>query len=152
MKLNVSEIVIGIFEKCKTCLQNKKWYLILPSRHGHFHMILILLVKMVELTQQHANTIFHWMQTLPLPIVAKNSVLNVVEFLDPSYPSFLIILKCCQLYWKLLCFSLLLVTVCRSVFDQPFRRLLQLSCFYNGSSQWLFKVKITCKRVNFMKK
>ena len=35
------------------------------------------------------------------------------------------------------------------IFDQPFRRL--LSCFY-GFSQWLFKVKITCKRVNFIKK
>ena len=94
------------------------------------------------------------------PFVANSTITNCCKelclkcgrVLDPSYPSFLIILKCCQLYWKLLCFSLLLVTVCRSVFDQPFRRLLQLSCFYNGSSQWLFKVKITCKRVNFMKK
>ena len=33
-----------------------------------------------------------------------------------------------------------------SIFDQPFRRLLPLFCFY-GSSKWLFKVKITCKRV-----
>ena len=31
------------------------------------------------------------------------------------------------------------------------RWLLLVSCFY-GSNQWFFKVKITCKRVNFIKK
>ena len=43
----------------KTCLQNKKSYLMLPSRHGHFQPILILPVKMAELPQQHANTTVH---------------------------------------------------------------------------------------------
>ena len=33
----------------------------------------------------------------------------------------------------------------------PFRQLLPLSCFY-GSSQWLFKVKITFKRASFIQK
>ena len=31
------------------------------SRHGHFHPILILHVKMVELPQQHGNTTAHWL-------------------------------------------------------------------------------------------
>ena len=37
------------------------------------------------------------------------------------------------------------------VFDQPFTQLLPLSCFY-GSSQCLFKVKVSFKWVNFIKK
>ena len=45
----------------KTCLQNKKSYLMPPSRSDHFHPILILPVKMVELPQQHANTTVHWL-------------------------------------------------------------------------------------------
>ena len=45
----------------KTCLQNKKLYLMLPLRDGHFHPILILSVKMDELLQQHANTTVHWL-------------------------------------------------------------------------------------------
>ena len=57
----------------------------LPSRHGHFHPILILPVKMVELPQQHANTTAHWLWALPLLTVAKSSILNVVEFLDQSF-------------------------------------------------------------------
>ena len=87
MKQNVSETKgIWHFRKnVKTCLQHKKSYLMPPSRHDHFHPVLILPVKMVELPQQHANTIVHWLQTLPLPIVAKSSVLNVVQFLDPSF-------------------------------------------------------------------
>ena len=56
----------------------------LPSRHGHFNPILILPVKMVDLLQQHANTTVHWLLLLPLPIVAKSSILNVAEFQDPS--------------------------------------------------------------------
>lgn len=63
MKWNVSEKVIivmkviGIFKKnVKSCLQNKKLCLMPPLRHAHFHLILFLLVKMVELPQQHANT------------------------------------------------------------------------------------------------
>ena len=51
-------------------------------KHGHFHLILILPLKMVELLQQHANTTVHWLQALPLPIVVKNSILNLAEFLD----------------------------------------------------------------------
>ena len=36
---------------------------------------------MAELPQQHANITVHWLQALPLPIVAKTSILNMVEFL-----------------------------------------------------------------------
>ena len=45
----------------KTYLQNKKSYLMLPLRHTHFHLILILPVKVVVLPQQHANTTVHWL-------------------------------------------------------------------------------------------
>ena len=48
------------------------------------------------------------------------------------------------------CVFLLLFTVWWNIFDQVFRWLLPLSCFY-GSSQWLLKVKVTCKRLNFIK-
>ena len=61
MKQNVSETEIGVFEKNATCLQIKKSYLMPPSRHDHFHPILILPVKIVELPQQHANTTVHWL-------------------------------------------------------------------------------------------
>ena len=40
----------------KTCPQNKKMYLLLPLRHGHFNLILILNAKIVKLLQQYANT------------------------------------------------------------------------------------------------
>ena len=68
MKQNVSEIEGNwrFRKNVKTCLQSKKS------------------VKMVELLQPDANTTVHWLQTLPLPIVAKSSILNVAEFLDPS--------------------------------------------------------------------
>ena len=57
----VKQKVMGVFEKnVKTCLENKKVYLMPYSRHGHFHLILILPVNMVELPQQHAN-IVHWL-------------------------------------------------------------------------------------------
>ena len=51
MKQNVSETESNwrFRKNVKTCLQNKKLYLMPPSRHGHFHLILILPVKMVEL-------------------------------------------------------------------------------------------------------
>ena len=63
MKENVSEIESNwhFRKNAKTCLQNKKSYLMLPSKYGHSHPILILLVKMVELPQPHANTTFHWL-------------------------------------------------------------------------------------------
>ena len=63
MKENVSETESNRhFQKnVKTCLQNKKVYLMLPSRHGHFQPILILPLRMVELLQQHANTTIHWL-------------------------------------------------------------------------------------------
>ena len=51
----------------------------LPSRYGHFHLILILPVRMVELSQQHAYTTVHWLQALPLPIAEKGFILNVTE-------------------------------------------------------------------------
>ena len=63
MKLNVRETESNWrFQKnVKTCLQYKKSYLMLPSRHAHFNPILILPVKMVELPQQFANTTVHWL-------------------------------------------------------------------------------------------
>ena len=36
----------------------------------------------VRVSQQHANAIVHCLQAPPLPIVAKSSILNVVELLD----------------------------------------------------------------------
>ena len=128
-------------------------------RHGHFHPILILHVKIVKLLQQHASTTVHYQ-------VAKSSVLNEAEFWDPSMKTlpctktsqlscenqlFFLLFRNVAIFIESHCVFLLLFTVWWSIFDQPFRRLLPLSCFY-GSSQWLFKVKITCKRVNFIKK
>ena len=52
---------------------------------------------------------------------------------------------------KVIVFFCVTFTVWWSIFDQSFRQLLPLSLFY-GSSHWLFKIKITCKRVNFIKK
>ena len=46
----------------------------LHSWYGHFHPILILSVKMIELLQQHT--------ALLLPIVVKRSILNIAEFLQ----------------------------------------------------------------------
>ena len=67
MKQNVSETESNWrFRKIVKTFQNKKAYL------------------MVELPQQHANATVYWLQTLPLPVVAKSSILNVAEFLDPS--------------------------------------------------------------------
>ena len=53
MKQNVSETEsIQRFRKnVKICLENKKMYPIPLSRHGHFHAILNLPVKMTELLQ-----------------------------------------------------------------------------------------------------
>ena len=45
----------------KLCQQNKKLHLMLPSRHNHFHLILVLPVDMVKLPQQRANTTVHWL-------------------------------------------------------------------------------------------
>ena len=61
MKRNVSESNWRFQKNVKTCLQNKKSYLMPPSRHGHFQPILILPVKMVKLLQQHANTAVYWL-------------------------------------------------------------------------------------------
>ena len=63
MKQNISETESNwrFRKNVKTCVQNKKLYLIPPSRDGYFHRILILPVKMVELPQQHANTTVHWL-------------------------------------------------------------------------------------------
>ena len=58
MKQNVSKAESNwcLRKNIKTCLQNKKAYMMPPSRHGDFYPILMLHVKMVELPQQHANT------------------------------------------------------------------------------------------------
>ena len=98
--------------------------------------------------------------------VPKSSILNEAKFLDPSLKtspctktsrvscenqSRSLLFRNVATFIESHCVFLLLFTVWWSIFDQPFRRLLPLSCFY-GSSQWLLKVKITCKRVNFIKK
>ena len=61
MKQNVSETGSNwhFRKNVKMCLQNKKSYLMSPSRHDHFHPILFLSVKMVNLLQQHENTTVH---------------------------------------------------------------------------------------------
>ena len=55
------EKVLGVFVKMLKRLQNKTLYLMPPSRHDHFHPILILPVKTIKLRQQHAITIVHWL-------------------------------------------------------------------------------------------
>ena len=62
MKQNVSKTESNWhFQKnVKACLQNKKEYLMPHSKHSHFYLIIILPLKMVELLQQHANTV-HWL-------------------------------------------------------------------------------------------
>ena len=66
MKQNVSETEIGVFEKMQ--------------KHDHFHPILILPVKIVELLQQHANTT--WFIGCKPYHYQRAPVLNVAEFLD----------------------------------------------------------------------
>ena len=63
MKQNVSETESNwrFRKNVKACLQNKKAYLMPPPWHGHFQPILVLPLKMVELSQQHANTTGHWL-------------------------------------------------------------------------------------------
>ena len=51
MKQNVSET--------ESKKQNKKAYVMPPSRHVYFHRILIFSLKMVELPQQHTNVTVH---------------------------------------------------------------------------------------------
>ena len=106
------------------------------------------------------------LQTLSVPILAKSSIWNVAEFLDLSlqtWPctktssvlcgnqSFFLLFRNVATFIESHCvFHCYFFTIWWSVFDQPFRRLLPLSCLY-GYSQW-FKVKITCERVHFIKK
>ena len=89
MKQNISETESNWrFQKnVKTCLQNKKSYLIPPSRDGYFHRILILPVKMVESYRSNMQiqlSIGCKHCYYQLPIVAKNSILNMAEFPDLS--------------------------------------------------------------------
>ena len=167
MKQNVSKTGSNrrFRKNVKTCLQNKKVYLIPAFKAWPFSSDFNFASKddrVTAVTCKHCPLVVS-------PIVTnccKSSILNMAKFLDPSLKtspctktspvscknqSFFIILKYCHLNRKSLCFSVLLFTVRWSIFDQPFRRLPPLSCFYR-SSQWLFKVKITCKRVNFIKK
>ena len=58
----------------KTCLKNKKVSLRLPLKHGHFHLILILPVKMVELLQQH-----FFFNNLLFPFSTKNTTNNKTQ-------------------------------------------------------------------------
>ena len=58
MKQNVSETGSNwrFRKNVKTCLQNKKSYLMPLSRHGHFYPILSLHLKIVKLPKQNAST------------------------------------------------------------------------------------------------
>ena len=123
-------------------------------RHGHFYPILILPVKMVELSQQHANTTVHWFQALPLPIVAKSSILNVTEFLDPSLKTSPCTKTSSVSYVNQYFLSLFrnfanfiesqFVFLCYfSQYYEVFFISLLDSCYY---------YQITCKEVNFIKK
>ena len=131
-----------------------------------FSSDLILPVTIVRLLQPDANTTVHWLQTLPLPVVAKSSILNVAEFLDLSLKTspctktsparvktslFSYYFEMLLPLSKVIVFFYYFLQYNESVFDQPFRQLLPLPCFH-GSSQWLLKFKITSKRVNFIKK
>ena len=73
-ELNVSETESNwrFRKNVKTSLQNKKSYLMPPSRHGHFHPILILPVMMVELPQQHAIHMETSPQTKTSPVLCEN--------------------------------------------------------------------------------
>ena len=41
----------------------------LPSKHGYFHPILILPVKMVELPQQYITSTLHWLHGILNPTI-----------------------------------------------------------------------------------
>ena len=84
MKQNISvtESNWHFLKKCKNMSTKHESISDAAFKAWPFHPILILPVKMVELLQQHANTV-HWLKTLLLPIVAKSSILNIPEFLDP---------------------------------------------------------------------
>ena len=135
MKQNDSETESDwrFWKNVKTCLENKNFYLMPPSIHGHFHLILILPVKVVFLLQKHANT---KVVNPTITNCCKELHVNVAEFIDlllkmlPCMKTSLGFLwkpvsfrisKCCHLYQMSLCFSLLLFTVWWSIFDQLFR-------------------------------
>ena len=158
----VKQKVIGVFEKLQKHAykaRNRIWRR--HSRPGHSHLISILPVKMVELPQQHANVIVHWLQVLPLPIAAKSSIFNVVEFLDlflKTSPCMKTSLVSCENQSFFLLFrnvatfieSHCVFLCCSLQYDEVFLiRLLEGSClsYFYWSSQLLFKVKITFKRV-----
>ena len=147
--------------KCKNASKNKKLHLMPFSRHGHFHPILILLEKIVKLTRQHASTTVCFFSvvylTLPSPSCKelhqsfeiclwkrghsqKRVRFRVKTSLFPYYFEVLPSLSKVIVFFYVTFYSMMY-----------FRRLLLLSCFY-GSSQYFFKVKITFKRVNFIKK
>ena len=85
---------------------------------------------------------------LQLLIAAKRSILNMAEFLDlplETSPCMKIsrvscenqsLLKCGHLYQNSLCFSVTFYSTMK-YFDQSFRRLLPLSCFYGSIQNYL---------------
>ena len=149
-------------ENVKTCLQNTKLYLMPLSRHGHFHPILILPVKMVKLLQQHAKITVHfitncWKELLPkcsrvLRSIFEKSPCMKTSLISYENQSFFCYFKMLPLLLKIIVFfSVTFYNMMKYFFDQLFTHLLPLFCFYR-SSKWLFKVKITCKIVNFIEK
>ena len=128
----------------KTYVQNRKMYLMLLSRHRYFHQILILshyCSNMQVLLSIGCKAYLYQ--------VAKSSILNEAEFWDPS----LKMPPCTKTYFEMWpSLSKVIVFFYVTLYSMMyFRRMLLLSWFY-GSSQWFFKVKITFKRVNFIKK
>ena len=84
MKQNVSETESNwhFRKKCKN-MSTKQLYLMLPSRHAHLHLILILPVTIFELLQQHTK---YYSPLLVNPI-NKNcckELCHVAESLGPS--------------------------------------------------------------------
>ena len=84
MKQNVSETESNqhFREKCKN-MSTERLYLMLPSRHAHLHLILILPVTIFELLQQHTK---YYSPLLVNPI-NKNcckELCHVAESLGPS--------------------------------------------------------------------
>ena len=148
-------------ENVKTCLQNTKLYLMPPSRHGHFHPILILPVKMVKLLQQHAKITVHfitncWKELLPkcsrvLRSIFEKSPCMKTSLISYENQSFFYYFEMLPLLLEVIVFLCYFLQYDEVFFWSVFTWLLPLFCFYR-SSKWLFKVKITCKRVNFIEK
>ena len=146
------------WKNVKTCLRNIKVYLGTPSRHGHFHLLLILPVKMVELRSNMPILSIGCIplcKFLSLPIVAKSSILNVTDLLDPplkNSPCMKTSPDSCEtiffkLFWNVAHF---IQSRCIFLLLWQYDEVFLGSLLVDESSQWLFKVTITCKIAIFI--